>query len=61
MKNYSSKGIYLRFGNNAEESVFIYLEPKSHINITADLKKLAEYKVEGNDGSKINTTISASI
>ena len=52
LKNYASKGIYrLRFGDDAVKSIFLFIEEKDKISITANLAKLEEYKVEGSVGS----------
>jgi thiol-disulfide isomerase/thioredoxin len=52
LKNYASKGIYrLRFGDDAVKSIFLFIEEKDKISITADLAKLEDYKVEGSVGS----------
>ena len=53
LKNYSAKGIYrLRFGDNVDFSIFLYLNEKDNIKITADLNELSAYKVEGSVASK---------
>ncbi|MFN8296878.1 MAG: DUF4369 domain-containing protein, partial [Chitinophagales bacterium] len=52
IKNYSSDGIYrLRFGENQNNSIFLYIEKNDKINIDADLNNLNTYKVEGSKGS----------
>ncbi|HRH57273.1 MAG TPA: TlpA disulfide reductase family protein, partial [Chitinophagales bacterium] len=52
IKNYSSDGIYrLRFGDNQNNSIFLYIEKNDKIHIDADLNNLNTYKVEGSKGS----------
>ena len=52
IKNYSSDGIYrLRFGDNQNNSIFLYIEKNDKIHIGADLNNLNTYKVEGSKGS----------
>ena len=52
IKNYSSDGIYrLRFGDNQNNSIFLYIEKNDKIKIDADLNNLNTYKVEGSKGS----------
>lgn len=52
LKGYAVNGIYrLRFGENMNDVVFIYLEEKDKLNIQADLLQLNQYKVEGNEAS----------
>lgn len=52
LKNYSAKGIYrLRFGEEVNTSIFLFLQKRDNIKITADLLKLQDYKVEGSKGS----------
>lgn len=52
LKNYSAKGIYrLRFGDNVDYSIFLFLDEKDNIKITADINNLTAYKVEGSVAS----------
>ncbi len=53
LKNYSDKGIYrLRFGDNPDNSIFIFLDKKQKLSLDADYKKLNDYKINGNLASK---------
>lgn len=53
LKNYSKKGIYrLRFGDNIDYSIFLFIEEKDNINVIADVNELNAYKVEGSVESK---------
>lgn len=52
LNNYSTNGIYrLRLGEDMSKSIFLYLEKKDNIKISADLNDLENYKVEGSKGS----------
>lgn len=52
LKNYSTKGIYrLRFGDDIYQAIYLYIEPKAHLKIEADLKQLQNYKATGNKAS----------
>lgn len=53
LKNYSEKGIYrLRIGDNPDNSLFIYLDKKQKLSITADFNKLNNYTINGNKSSQ---------
>ncbi|HNF49066.1 MAG TPA: TlpA disulfide reductase family protein [Chitinophagales bacterium] len=53
LKNYSDKGIYrLRFGDNPDNSLFIYLDKKQKLSISADFKQLYNYTISGNKASQ---------
>jgi len=55
LKNYSTKGIYrLRFGEQMDNAIFLFIEDKDNIRVSADLKELNNYKV---DGSKASSSI----
>lgn len=55
LKNYSNKGIYrLRFGDNEQQAIFLYVDKNDDIKITVDLNNLINYKVSG---SKPSTSI----
>ncbi len=52
IKNYSSDGIYrLRLGDDMAKSIFLYIQKKDEITITADLDKIEAYTVAGSKGS----------
>lgn len=52
LKNYSIKGIYrLRFGDDEQQSIFLYIDKNDDIRITADLQILTNYKVSGSKAS----------
>ncbi len=53
LKNYSEKGIYrLRIGDNPDNSLFIYLDKKQKLSITADFNQLNNYTIDGNKASQ---------
>jgi thiol-disulfide isomerase/thioredoxin len=52
LENYAAKGIYrLRFGEDINNSVFIFLDKKDKINIEADFNALQQYKITGSPAS----------
>lgn len=52
IRNYSNKGIYrLRFGDDARNSIYLFIQKKDNIHIDADLAQLQQYMVSGSRGS----------
>lgn len=52
IKNYSQDGIYrLRFGEDQNNSVFLYVQAKDKITFKGDLKSLSDYEVTGSRAS----------
>lgn len=52
LRNYVDNGIYrLRFGEDATNSIFLYIEKKDDITIVANYKDLQNYTVKGSKGS----------
>ncbi|HPW86180.1 MAG TPA: TlpA disulfide reductase family protein [Chitinophagales bacterium] len=53
LKNYAEKGIYrIRIGEDAQKSIYVYLDEKTKLEITADFQQLQQYSVKGNKGSE---------
>ncbi len=52
IKNYSDNGIYrLRFGEDARNSIYLFIQKKDNIRIDADLAEIQQYMVSGSRGS----------
>ncbi|MBK9327742.1 MAG: DUF4369 domain-containing protein [Sphingobacteriales bacterium] len=52
IKNYSGNGIYrLRFGEDARNSIYLFIQKKDHIRIDADMAQFQQYMVSGSRGS----------
>ncbi len=52
IRNYSNNGIYrLRFGDDARNSIYLFIQKKDNIHIDADLAQLQQYMVSGSRGS----------
>jgi thiol-disulfide isomerase/thioredoxin len=52
IKNYSKDGIYrLRFGEDQNNAVFLYLQSKDKITLKADFNELSQYEVTGSRAS----------
>lgn len=52
LKNYAENGIYrLRFGEDATNAIFLYIDKKDAISIKVDQNDLQNYTVKGSKGS----------
>lgn len=52
LKNYTKKGIYrLRFGEDPQKSIFLFIQEKEKLKISADYNTLEKYSVNGSKGS----------
>lgn len=52
LKNYAENGIYrLRFGEDASNTIFLYIEKKDDIALVVNAKDLQNYTVKGSKGS----------
>lgn len=52
LKNYTAKGIYrLRFGEDAANTIFLFIQEKDNLKLEADFKAIHDYKVDGSKGS----------
>lgn len=52
LKNYTKNGIYrLRFGEDAANTIFLFIQERDNIKLEADFKDIRDYKVDGSKGS----------